>query len=128
MLKNSDITMFITLPRATTPDGTLKLRFSSSGVIHEGTLSMDGNSGKLLTRFFDSNRNQTATVEQIIKLENTFRGLVLWGYEPVYPGTQTPYPNYSTDNFLLGVNSDGSINLRTCDDAGNCSDVEVIDN
>ncbi len=110
----------------TIPDGTLKLRYSSGAVVHEGTLTMNGDSGKLLTSFFDINSNQTATVEQTIKLENTSRGLVLWGYNPVYPGTQIPFPNYAPDNFLLGVNPDGSINLRTCDDADNCSDVEVM--
>ncbi|MBN3958721.1 hypothetical protein [Nostoc sp. NMS8] len=110
------------------PDGTIKLRYSSGGVVHEGRLIINGDSGKLFTRFFDIKRNKTATVEQTIEIENTAKGLVLWGYYPVYPGTKTPYPDYSADNFVLRINVDGSYFLRTCDDAENCSDVEVIDN
>ncbi|RCJ32603.1 hypothetical protein A6769_27400 [Nostoc punctiforme NIES-2108] len=63
-----------------------------------------------------------------MKLGSSAKGLILYGYNPVYPGTQTIYSSYSPDNFLFGINPDGSLNLVTYDDADRCSEVEVGDN
>ncbi|MDZ8262889.1 CHAT domain-containing protein [Nostoc sp. ChiQUE01b] len=105
--------------------GNFKLRYSFSEVVYESTLKMKGDSGTLLTKFFDKNTNQTKIVEQSIKLEQSSTGLLLLGSDPVYPGTQTPYPNYVADKFIIELNPDGSFNWKTCDDTWNCADVEV---
>jgi CRISPR/Cas system CMR-associated protein Cmr5 small subunit len=102
-----------------------KLRYSISEVVYESTLKMKGDSGTMLTKFFDKNTNKTEIIEQTIKLEQSSTGLLLLGFDPVYPDTQIPYPNYAADKFIIEFNRDGSFNWTTCDDAGNCSDVEV---
>ncbi|HEY9875965.1 MAG TPA: hypothetical protein V6D12_21215 [Candidatus Obscuribacterales bacterium] len=51
--------------------------------------------------------------------------LVLLGYNPVYRGTNTRHPTYSADNFLFQVSPDGSLGVATCDDAGQCSSVDI---
>ena len=86
---------------------------------------MNGYSGKMRTRYFDSNVRKTQTVDQTMSLRSSSRGLILVGYNPVYAGTNTRNPTYSADNFLFQVSSDGSLNAATCDDAGQCSDVDV---
>ena len=106
-------------------DGIWKLQYSVNGIIYESGLEMRGNDGKMLTHFFDVNTNQSEMVEQTIELKPSPQGIVLFGSNPVYPGTQTAYPSYSPDNFLFRVNPDGSRIFYTCDDAGNCSPVEI---
>lgn len=106
-------------------DGIWKLQYSIHGIVHQSGLEMRGNDGKMLTRFFNVNTNQSEMVEQTIELKPSPQGIVLFGSNPVYPGTQTAYPSYSPDNFLFQINPDGSRIFYTCDDAGNCSPVEI---
>ena len=86
---------------------------------------MSGYSGKMRTRYFDPNFNRTQTIDQSMSLRSSSRGLVLLGYNPVYAGTNTQSSTYSADNFLFQVSTDGSLLAATCDDAGQCSDVDV---
>lgn len=106
-------------------DGIWKLQYSIHGIVYQSGLEMRGNDGKMLTRFFNVITNQSEMVEQTIELQPSPQGIVLFGSNPVYPGTQTAYPSYSPDNFLFRVNPDGSRIFYTCDDTGNCSPVEI---
>jgi len=60
-------------------------------------------------------------VEEYIKAENTDLGLRLTGYNPVYPGTTTPYPNYIADNFYLSQDENGRLTCTNIDDKGQTS-------
>lgn len=106
-------------------DGIWKLQYSVHGIIYQSVLKMEGNQGKMLTRFFNVNAGQPEEVEQTLKIEPSAHGLLLLGSNPVYPGTNTPYPTYSADNFLFTVNPDGSRFAYTCDAANRCSPVEM---
>lgn len=106
--------------------GQWKLRYSVTGVVYESILRMEGYSGVMLTRFFDVNTKSTAIVQQTMRLRSSPKGLVILGYNPVYPGTKTSYPRYSPDNFLFQIRPDGSLLFATCDDAMRCSPVEIV--
>lgn len=122
----STVTPTNEIPSSGQLQGTLNLRYSIAGIVYESTLTMDGDSGKMLTIYFNPNSNSTEIVEQTMKVKPSAQGLILLGYNPVYPGTQIQYPNYSADNFLFRVNPNGSQEFMTCDDTGRCSPVEVI--
>lgn len=112
--------------RSSTPlYGAWKLTHSVGGILHESWLYMSGYSGKMRTRYFDANANKTQAVDQTMYLRSSSQGLVLLRDNPVYAGTNTRHPTYNADNFLFQVSSDGSLNAATCDDAGQCSDVDI---
>jgi hypothetical protein len=106
-------------------DGIWKIQYSINGIVYQSELEMRGNDGTMLTHFFDVNTNQSKIVEQTIELKPSAQGIVLLGSHPVYPNTETSYPNYSPDNFLFKINPDGSKIFYTCDNAGMCSPVEM---
>lgn len=105
--------------------GAWKLTWSGHGIVHQGALVMNGYYGVLRVNYFDPNRRQKATVDQVIKLMSSSQGLVLLGANPVYPGTSIPYPNYVADNFLFSIQPDGSLVAVNCDDQKQCSYVDV---
>ncbi|MGF1934395.1 MAG: hypothetical protein RM347_008335 [Nostoc sp. ChiQUE02] len=105
--------------------GSWKLRYSIDGVVYQSVLVMSGYSGVMRTRYFDSRINQKQVVDQEISLKSSSQGLVLLGYNPVYPGTSRRHPTYAADNFLFSVEPDGSVIAYTCDDLQQCSSVDV---
>jgi len=105
--------------------GSWKLRYSVDGVVYQSVLVMQGYSGVMRTRYFDSSINQKQVVDQEISLKSSPQGLVLLGYNPVYPGTSRRHPTYAADNFLFSVEPDGSLTAYTCDDLRQCSAVDV---
>ncbi len=114
------------IAQASPVHGQWKLRYSVGGVVYESILRMKGYSGIMLTRFFDVNTRRTAIVQQTMRLKSYSNGLVILGYNPVYPGTNTPYPGYSPDNFFFQIRPNGSVLFGTCDDARRCSPVEIV--
>ncbi|WP_230967103.1 hypothetical protein [Nostoc sp. NZL] len=105
--------------------GTWKLRYSIDGIVHQSVLVMNGYSGVMRTSYFDSRINKKQVVDQEISLKSSSQGLVLLGYNPVYPGTSRRHPTYAADNFLFSVEPDGSVIAYTCDDLRQCSTVDV---
>lgn len=105
--------------------GSWSLRYSVDGVVYQSVLVMKGYSGMMRTRYFDSTINQRQVVDQEISLKSSPQGLVLLGYNPVYPGTSRRHPTYAADNFLFSVEPDGSVIAYTCDDLRQCSAVDV---
>jgi len=102
-----------------------KLTFSSSGVMYENILQMNGYRGRMLTTYYDQNVGRTAFVEQTMKLTSSAKGMLILGYSPVYAGTTRRHPTYSADNFLFQVRPSGEYLFATCDDGGRCSPVDV---
>ncbi|MEH2092295.1 MULTISPECIES: hypothetical protein [unclassified Nostoc] len=105
--------------------GSWSLRYSVDGVVYQSVLVMKGYSGMMRTRYFDSRINRSQVVDQEINLKSSPQGLVLLGYNPVYPGTSRRHPTYAADNFLFSVEPDGSVIAYTCDDLRRCSAVDV---
>ncbi|MEH2385088.1 MAG: hypothetical protein V7K14_04725 [Nostoc sp.] len=105
--------------------GSWKLKYSVDGVVYQSVLVMKGYSGVMRTRYFDSRINKKQVVDQEISLKSSAQGLVLLGYNPVYPGTSKRHPTYAADNFLFSVEPDGSLTAYTCDDQRQCSAVDV---
>ncbi|WP_258169613.1 hypothetical protein [Nostoc sp. 'Peltigera membranacea cyanobiont' N6] len=105
--------------------GSWSLRYSVDGVVYQSVLVMKGYSGMMRTRYFDSRINRSEVVDQEINLKSSPQGLVLLGYNPVYPGTSRRHPTYAADNFLFSVEPDGSVIAYTCDDLRRCSAVDV---
>ncbi|MFM6154031.1 MAG: hypothetical protein ACKPE3_13710, partial [Sphaerospermopsis kisseleviana] len=105
--------------------GAWKLTYSVNGIVYKGALVMNGYYGVLRVNYFDPNRRQKATVDQVIKLMSSSQGLVLLGANPVYAGTSIPHPTYAADNFLFSIQPDGSLVAVNCDDKKQCSYVDV---
>lgn len=106
--------------------GQWRLRFNNAGVVYESVLRMNGYRGIMLTQFYDVNTRRSAIVQQTMRLKSSPKGLVILGYNPVYPGTTNRYRGYSPDNFLFQINPNGSVRFATCDDARRCSPVEIF--
>ena len=110
---------------AETVSGCFDMVYSSSGISHESRLVMQGSQGYMRTRFFDTTAGKTADVGQIMLVGSSPRGILIYGFEPVYFGTSTRHPSYSPDNFLFSINPNGSYVSLTCDDEGKCSEVDI---
>lgn len=106
--------------------GVIEIRhYGHGGIAHEGILYMNGCTGKMLTSFFDTDTNQTQTVEQTMVLRSTKYGLVWLGYDPIYQDTRVP-AKYNADNITMRRAVNGEWEVVNCDDANVCSEVEVI--
>ncbi|MGK7884493.1 MAG: hypothetical protein AB4057_07685 [Crocosphaera sp.] len=107
--------------------GCWKLIYSVGGIVHESFLVINGSGGKMLTTYFNTNTQRTDYVEQTMRLKNSPRGILILGYNPVYPNTSRRHPTYAADNFLLQVGTDGKVAIAMMDDAGYSSLVDVED-
>ena len=105
--------------------GSWKLTYSVDGIVYQSVLVMNGYSGAMRTRYFDPNFKKPQVVDQTIRLKSSSKGLVLLGYNPVYAGTSRKHPTYSADNFRFSLQPDGSVVIVNCDDAQQCSAVDV---
>lgn len=105
--------------------GCWQLTYSVSGIVYESLLKMDGYDGVMLTAYFDPSIKDTNYVQQTMRLRSSARGLLILGHNPVYPGTSRRHPTYNADNFLFQVRPNGDYLFVTCDDAEQCSPVEV---
>ncbi len=105
--------------------GCWKLTYSINGVVYESLLRMNGYNGLMVTQYFNTRTRRTELVQQSMKLGNYAKGLLILGYNPVYPGTTRRHPTYSPDNFLFQITPRGQYRAATCDLARRCSPVEV---
>jgi hypothetical protein len=110
---------------AETVSGCFDMVYSASGVSHESRLVMQGSQGYMRTRYFDPIARKTNDVGQIMLVGSSPRGILIYGYEPVYFGTSIRHPSYSPDNFLFSISPNGSYVSLTCDDEGKCSEVDI---
>lgn len=105
--------------------GCWKLTYSVGGVVYESLLRMNGYNGLMVTQYFNTGTRRTEFVQQSMELKDYSKGLLILGYNPVYPGTTRRHPTYSPDNFLFQITPRGGYGAATCDLAGRCSPVEV---
>ncbi len=105
--------------------GAWKLSYSTSGIIHESVLLMNGYYGALVTKYFNAETGKTEIVSQTMQLKSSASGLILLGFNPVYAGTKRRHPTYSPDNFVFQVQPSGKAVVWTCDDARRCSPVDL---
>lgn len=106
-------------------NANMKVRFSAGMVEHLGDLRMRGCEGTMIVTYYSTQRERTEKVSQTMKLRSSDRGLMLYGYDPVYFGTTTP-ASYSADNFLFRQDTTGKLEFRNCDDANVCSPVAIL--
>jgi hypothetical protein len=127
--KTTQSTNIAQVPNLATPIyGSWKLTHSIGGIVHESVLKMNGSSGTMTTRFFNAQSGKTEAVEQTMYLKPHPRGILIWGYNPVYSGTSIKHPIYHPDNFFFSIPPDGPAIFLNCDDGKQCSyvDVEVV--
>ncbi|NEQ41262.1 MAG: hypothetical protein F6K40_35720 [Okeania sp. SIO3I5] len=105
--------------------GCLRLTYSVLGIVYESVLQMNGYEGIMITQYFEPNIGRTAYVQQTMRMRSSPRGIVILGYDPVYPGTNRKHPTYIPDNFFFQVRPNGDYIFALMDDAGQLSPVEV---
>lgn len=104
--------------------GTWKLTYSVDGIVYESVLRMEGYVGAMRTIYFHPQHRRTIAIDQVMRLKSSSRGLILLGYNPVYAGTRTRAA-YNADNFLFQVRPNGTLLVFTCDNALQCSNVDL---
>ena len=107
--------------------GEWVLQYSVNGTIYQSLLRLNGTSGVMFTRYYDPECECTQKVQQTMRLKSSPHGILILGYNPVYAGTNRRHPTYQADNFLIQRTPEGKINFVTCDDGGQCSDVEILE-
>ena len=105
--------------------GSYSINWSYAGLRHEGSLVMYGGIGVMRINFYNDRLQGTDSVEETMVLANCTQGLILLGFNPVVPGTNSSHPSYFADNIIVRRNVDGSIDLVNCDDQGLCLRVEI---
>jgi len=101
-----------------------EIKFKAGISQYRGALVLyENGTGSFRVKYFSD--GQTRMVEQQMKVENTSEGTRLAGYNPVYPGTTTTYPNYNADNFYLTQDENGVYTCENIDDAGSQSKCNV---
>jgi len=55
-------------------------------------------------------------VEQTLKLEYSNDVMILYGSDPVYPGTESTYESYNADNFYITTDDNGVYSCLNIDD------------
>ncbi|WP_293117545.1 hypothetical protein [Okeania sp. SIO1I7] len=105
--------------------GCLRLTYSVLGTVYESILEMNGYEGIMITQYFNPNIRGTDYVQQTMRMRSSPRGIVILGYNPVYPGTSRKHPTYIPDNFFFQVRPNGDYIFAVMDDAGQLSPVEV---
>ncbi|MGJ3249460.1 MAG: hypothetical protein ACFE0I_25740 [Elainellaceae cyanobacterium] len=105
--------------------GDYHVGWSISGDRYEGLLRMNGNSGVMWLEFFDITANQPAQVEQTMILASCTQGMVLLGFNPVTPNTNTALTSYAADNLIIRRETNGTLTVMNRDDQGVEALVEI---
>lgn len=98
--------------------GTYKLGWAMGGSRHEGSLHMEGRKGKMIIQYFNESTNQTETVDQTMVLASCTRGLVMFGFNPVFADTGQKHPTYAADNLIYRREINGDTTIINKDDRG----------
>ncbi len=104
--------------------GKYKVSWSYGGIFHESVLSMQGDSGTMLTRFYSSELGGPDVIEQDIQMRSCSFGLMLLGSSPRRPNGSKP-TNYVPDNLILRVQPSGQLIILNCFQPAS-EDVECI--
>jgi hypothetical protein len=105
--------------------GDYQVGWSIAGDRYEGLLSMNGNSGMMWVEFFNIATNQPDQVEQTMVLASCPQGMVLLGFNPVIPNTNTAHTSYAADNLILRRETNGMLTVMNRDDRGVEALVEI---
>jgi uncharacterized RDD family membrane protein YckC len=89
---------------ATSLDGVWKLAFASGPTQHQAILPLKNGLG-VMTVQFSNGQDGTQTIKQDMKLWSSAKGLIIVGINPIDVETNAPTNTYSTDNFLIAVQS-----------------------
>lgn len=110
--------------------GTYKVGWTVQGNYYESVLEMRGDSGLMLTSYFNPNINRPELVLQTMRIQSCSFGLVIAGYSPRDPETKLPKRTYSADNLVMRRQPNGEIIIVNCDDAEVCAPatIESVDN
>jgi hypothetical protein len=92
---------------------------------YEGVLQMRGYSGVLRVSYFDPLVGQIVTLDETMMLRPSAQGMVLYGQNPRFAGTQTVHPVYAPDNLIVHQHVDGGVTIDMCDNAWICAPVQV---
>lgn len=106
--------------------GVWELTFSAAQLTHEATLKMNGCTGIMHVAFYRRSVGRRAEISQRMTVSSTARGLRISGSNPVFKGTQRRDYGYNADNLFYEVNPYGRTTFQNCDDAGQCSPVEIV--
>ncbi|MBD2461029.1 serine/threonine protein kinase [Oscillatoria sp. FACHB-1407] len=109
-------------PPDTYIDGTWNLNYTLGDQSHQATLLMQGVTGTLTVKSTGP-AGSTQTVQQTMQLWSAPSGLMVLGYNPTDSATQAAKTDYPADNFLFQPQADGSMVVKSCNDAGACGDV-----
>lgn len=103
-------------------DGTWSLNYTLNNQPQQATLTMQGTTGTLTIKSIEPS-GSTQVVQQTMQLWSAPSGLVVLGYNPIDPNSQTPKTDYPADNFLFQPQADGSMVVKNCNDVQVCADV-----
>ena len=126
--KLNDFLRPLNCSRASTAEyinGRFSIKWTYAGIVRDGTLVMEGETGLMRIQYFDSNTRTTQSVDQDILLANCTEGLKLIGLNPRFAGTDNRISTYSADNINIRQNKDGSWDLTNCNDKKQCSRIEI---
>ena len=107
-------------------DGVWKFEHSSGLLVYEGTLYISGRAGKVMTKYFDEDSNQTRTVEQRMILCQSASGMILLGFMPIIRETGAT-ADYNADNFSMKRLPNGTFDIYNKDDGGSEGKVDIKD-
>ncbi|MCX6313507.1 MAG: hypothetical protein NTX08_02085 [Sphingobacteriales bacterium] len=81
-----------------------------------GVIVFNNSYGKARVKYL--NEGKYVMVEESLIYESKSMGFDLYGSKPVYPGTETKFPNYIADDFLITAEADGTFTVICADEGG----------
>ena len=110
------IFLCLLLPSQVQAQDIYEVKFIAGVTQYRAAMALfDDGTGLMRVRYYS---NGTKMVEQSLILEETTVGIRVTGYDPVYPGTNTPHPSYNADNFYISQDEYGDVSIVNIDDNG----------
>ncbi|CAN5381980.1 hypothetical protein BH10ACI1_BH10ACI1_12310 [soil metagenome] len=108
-------------------DGVWTFEHSAGLIVHQATLYVSEGMGKVVTKFFDENTEETQTIEQQVMLCQSASGLMILGFRPMDSATGTTGESisYNADNFSMKRQPSGKFEIFNRDDSGVESKVDI---
>jgi hypothetical protein len=106
-------------------DGIWKLQWQMNGYSLDGLLTLRGNDGIMTVNVRYPN-NHIDIVQQTMVVQSAGDQFIIFGQNPVYPGTKLPIASYIPDTFFIeqARNLEGW-SVRACDSTERCSQVKM---
>lgn len=108
-------------------DGVWQFEHSGGVIVHEATLYMSENSGKVITQYYDEIEDQTQYVEQQVMLCQSSGGIMLLGSNQMNFLTGSKFISYNADNFSMKRMPNGKFEIYNDDGNGDKSKVDIKD-